>query len=266
MSIDERFFQTLTQLGLTILEARTYLYLCGHATLTAKELSVLTKISQPDTYRVLSRLQKKGLIEKIIEHPARFKAVPLETGIALLLKKKKVEYDNLTLRTDTLVRTLKEKLSNGKHSEIINSYFILIPKEETIVKRIGEAIDRAERSIDIILSWKRLLTGMAGPFAKLSERAWARGVEFRIISEHPREEKAVAQALQFCGKSPVCNIRFLSGKTETVIGIYDKRESFIIVDPEQGLFDSPALWSNNRSLISALQEYFNILWLNAMEE
>ncbi len=265
-STDEHFFETLTKLGLTILEAKIYLSLCHQEALTAKELSMVTRTSQPDTYRVLCRLQRKGLIEKIIGYPSQFKAVPLETGLASLLKRKKVEYDNLTQETNTIVRSFKEKISSRKHSEIMNSYFTLIPKEKIIVKRIGEAIKRSKRSVDIILSWKRLIAGITGPFALLSRRAWNRGVEFRIVVEQPEDEKAVAQALQFCGESSSCNIKFLSGKTETVIGIYDKKESFIIVDPEQGLFDSPALWSNNQSLIRVLQEYFNTLWFNAIEK
>jgi len=35
-----------------------------------------------------------------------------------------------------------------------------------------------------------------------------------------------------------------------VLGIYHKKEVFVVVDPREGLFDSPALWSNNQSLIS----------------
>jgi hypothetical protein len=41
---------------------------------------------------------------------------------------------------------------------------------------------------------------------------------------------------------------------------------FIILNPKAGLFDSPALWSNNQSLLSVVQDYFNTLWLAAMEE
>ena len=74
------------------------------------------------------------------------------------------------------------------------------------------------------------------------------------------------QALQFCGKSPFCSVRFFHGSPNTVIGIYDKREVFIVIDPKEGLFDSPALWSNNQSLITVVKDYFEILWLTSMEE
>jgi sugar-specific transcriptional regulator TrmB len=59
MLSDENATQTLIQLGLTILEARIYLSLCRYESLTTKALSELTKTAQPDTYRVLAKLQKK---------------------------------------------------------------------------------------------------------------------------------------------------------------------------------------------------------------
>jgi hypothetical protein len=93
-----------------------------------------------------------------------------------------------------------------------------------------------------------------------------KGVKFRIVVESPEEGRAAEQAMQFCGKSPFAGIRFLLSCPKTVIGIYDKSEGFVIIDPKEGLFDSPALWSNNQSLMSVVQDYFEVLWLTAMEE
>ena len=76
-----------------------YLALCRYGTLNTKELSKCTKTAQTDTYRVLTKLQGKGLVEKIIRTPAKFKAVPIETSIESLLDKKKVEYDDLKKKT-----------------------------------------------------------------------------------------------------------------------------------------------------------------------
>ena len=63
----------------------------------------------------------------------------------------------------------------------------------------------------------------------------------------------------------MCNIRFLPRHPNTVIGLYDNRELFVIVNPKEDLFDSPALWSNNQSLITAIQEYFDLLWFISMQ-
>lgn len=265
MASEETAVQTLIQLDLTILESRIYIALSNYQSLTTKELSKLTKTSQPDVYRVLHSLQNKGLVEKIIEKPARFKGVPLEKGISFLMQRKKIEHDALLTKADLLINTLREKSDNKKSVETMKSQFIMIPQREIIVSKIREAIDRTKKSVDIYLSWKRLFNGLTNVFIKNSERAWKRGVQFRIVVESPQERAAQKQAMQFSKKSPFCLIRFLEGHPKTVTGIYDKKEVFIIVDPEEDILNSPALWSDNQSLVTAMQEYFDLLWLTSMQ-
>jgi len=266
MRSEENAEQILTQLGLTALEARVYLALCEYESLTAKAVSRLTKTSQPDIYRVMANLQKEGLVEKLIEKPAGFKAVRFDKGIAFLLERKRVEQDELTLKTERLLRAFKEKTFKPKSLETIDAEFIIIPQRETIISRINDAIERSKKSVDIFLSRKSFFIGITTIFAESSEKAWARGVRFRIIVESPKEEKGVEQACRFCRESPFCDMRFLPGRPKTGIEIYDKKEVFIIIDPERGLLDSPVLWSNNQSLLTVVEDYFEILWLTAMEE
>jgi sugar-specific transcriptional regulator TrmB len=262
---EQTMVQTLIQLDLTILESRIYIALSKYQSLTTKELSKITKTSQPDVYRVLYKLHNKGLVEKIIEKPARFRAVPLEKGISYLLERKKAEHNTLLTKADLLIHTLGEENSNKKPVETLKSQFIMIPQRELIVSKIRDAIDQTEKRVDICLSWKRLFSGMTDVFLKNSERAWKRGVYFRIVAESPKGIEEQKQAIQFSKKSPFCEIRFMKGRPKTVTGIYDKKEVFIIVDPTENLFDSPALWSNNQSLITAIQEYFDLLWLTSMQ-
>jgi sugar-specific transcriptional regulator TrmB len=261
---DENIAGTLNQLGLTLLETRVYLALCKHRSLSTRAICRLTKISQPDTYRVLAKLQRKGLVEKIIKRPAKFKIVPCDKGISFLLERKKTEYINLESKTQKVLCALKDK-TVAKSVETESSQFVLIPQREAVVNKINDAIERTRRSVDVFLSWKRFLLGITRAFAESSERAWNRSVTFRIVVESPETDERAEQAVQFAKKSPFCNIRFMPGRPRTVIGIYDRKEVFMIINPREGLLDSPALWSNNHSLISALQDYFDVLWLTSIE-
>ena len=265
MSFDANTVETLTQLGLTILESRVYVTLCKFNILNTKELSKLTKTARPDTYRVLTKLQNKGLVEKIIEKPTRFRAVPFEKGVNFLLQRKNNEHIALSAKSKLIIGTFKETLK-VEPEKITEPQFTIIPQREIIVKRIRDAIDRSEKTVDLYLTWKRLVNGLTDVFIKNCERAWKRGVHFRIIVESPEDEKAQKQALQFSKINALCSIRFLLGKSKTVTGIYDNKEVFIIVNPAEDLFDSASLWSNNQSLITAIQEYFDILWLISMEQ
>jgi sugar-specific transcriptional regulator TrmB len=265
MSSDEQVFQTLVQLGLSVLEARIYFSLCNRQPLTAKEISRTTNIAQPDTYRVLDKIRRKGLIEKSIEVPSRFKAVPLDTGIAFLVSRRKIEHDKLVEKSELVIQSVKQNPVEERPLENIEPQFSMIPQRELVTKRINEAINRSENTVDIYLSWKRLVGGLTNVFNQNAKSAWERGVHFRIVVESPEGEAAQKEARKFCNLSPFCAIRFLPGKPRTVTGIYDTKEVFIILNPEEGLFDSPALWSNNMSLVTAIQEYFELLWLISMK-
>jgi sugar-specific transcriptional regulator TrmB len=265
MSLEDIAVQTISQLGLTVLEARIYCALCRYGMSTVKPISELARTSKPDTYRVLYNLQKKSLVEKIIDTPARFRAVSFDVGIALLLKRKKAEYDDLQVKSNLLRSAFKEK-TVLQAVERNKSHFAMIPSRETVVKRIRRAIDKSKKTVDLFLTWKRFSIGVTNTFAEACERAWARSVNFRIIVEKPEKGIVTKQILQFCRKTPFCSLRFFPNRPKTVLGIYDKNEAFIIVEPQKNLYDSPALWSNNKSLMSVVKDYFEIMWLTAMEE
>ncbi|MCW4046607.1 MAG: hypothetical protein NWE99_03470 [Candidatus Bathyarchaeota archaeon] len=265
MLSDDHITEALTQLGLTFLESKIYLTLCTHGSLSTKTISKLAKMSQPDTYRVLAKLQEKGLIEKLIDRPARFKVLPINESLSFMLKTKKNEYSKLEAKTKLIVRSLEEK-SALKAPETGDAEFVLIPPGEAIVNRIRNALEKAERSIDLYLSWKRFTYGITIAFPESLEKAMDRGVKLRIVLESPKKEEDLEKVMQFINQRPCCEIRFFPSSPKTVIGLYDKREAFIIVNPKETLPESPALWSNNQSLISVIQDYFEILWLTAIEK
>jgi hypothetical protein len=97
------------------------------------------------------------------------------------------------------------------------------------------------------------------------ESAWAKNVKSRFIIESPLESITAKQLIQFCREKPFCQIKFIRHCPGTVLGIYDKKEVFIIANPKTDLPSSPALWSNNPSLIALSEDHFEILWLTAME-
>ena len=139
MSLDANAVQTLTQFGMTILEARIYITLCKYGSLNTRELSKLAKTSRPDVYRVLDRLQNNGLIERIIEKPARFEAVPLEKGIGFLLHRRETEHETLVAKAEELLSTFKAKSHGEKPLKPATPQFIMIPQKETVVRRIKDA-------------------------------------------------------------------------------------------------------------------------------
>jgi sugar-specific transcriptional regulator TrmB len=215
-------------------------------------------------YPALEKLQQVGLVEKIIKNPPNYKAIPLKEGLSLLLETKTNQYEKVKADTETLRNIIKtEEPKDAIQTE--SSQFILIPEGRAVIDRIASAIEKTQLTIDLVLSWKRFSRGISSEFAEEIENAWAKKVKTRFIIERPFKSKTSEQLIQYCIGKPSCQLRFVQDHSETVFGIYDKKEVFIIIFSKTDLQSSPALWSNNDALISLALDHFEMLWRNAKE-
>jgi sugar-specific transcriptional regulator TrmB len=256
--------QTLMDLGLTLVQARVYLALVESGPLKTSAISKISKVAQPDTYKTLSKLQQLGLVEKIVATPLEYRAVPMKEGISRLLETKTQQYEKVRSEAKILLSTVKKEKSDIE-KQIETPKFVLIPKR-TVIERIKNAIEKAQLSFDLVLSWKRFSQGIASVFAESIEIAWAKNVKIRFLIESPPESKTAKQLIQFCREKPSCQTRFIHRCPKAIFGIYDQKEIFVILKSKTDLPGSPALWSNNPTLIDLVEDYFETLWLTAMEE
>jgi len=253
------------ELGLTLVQAKIYLTLIESDSLTTAEISKMSKIARPDVYPNLSKLQLLGLVEKIIESPVKFRAIPIKQSLSLLLRTKTEQYERIKADTKILLETFKTNKLEKTHKETGSPQFVLIPQGKTVIDKIRSAIENAQLSIDLVLSWKRFSRGIVHTFSESLESAWERKVKTRFIVESPLKTKTAAQFVQFCRKSPYCQIRFIPHYPETIFGLYDRKGVFLIVFSKTDLHDSPALWSINRSLITLVGNRFETIWNTATE-
>jgi len=256
--------QVLVDLGLTLKQARVYLALCRTGSSRILQLSKTSKVTRPDVYEALGKLQHLGLVEKIIKRPVEFRATPLDEGLTLLLRTKENQYRKVRTETEILRDTIRiEKLEPQNQTE--KPQFVLVPEGEAVIQRIGTAIENAESSIEGVLSWKRFSRGISSTFAESIEKAWAKNVKIRFIVEEPPKDKTSKEMVQFFREKPHTQIRFIHGHPNTVFGIYDRKEVYVIVVSKTDLPSSPALWSNDDALIALASDHFEMLWATATE-
>lgn len=252
--------QVLVDLGLTQVQAKVYLALVESGPLRISSIAKISKVARPDVYRNLSNLQNIGLAEKIIGRPVEYQAIPIKKGLTLLLDTETQHYETVRSETQILLDTVTlEKLNNNK-IEAETPHLVLIPSGKTVIEEIKTAIEKAEVSIDLVLSWKRFSQGIASVFAESIEIAWRKNVKIRFVIERPPESKTAEQLICFCRKKPFCQVRFIPHYPKAIFGIYDGKEIFIVLESKMDLPGSPALWSNNPSLIGLAKDYFEFLW------
>ena len=251
--------QVLLDLGLTLLGAKIYYALTTKGTTTAKVISQTSGVSRPDVYRTLLKLAKLGLIEKIISNPTLFRAIPPEIAFQTLLCHKTMKLKSVKFKSEVFIN----KFRNNQVVPIsdVDSKFVIVPSQETLINKLKSAINHAKKSIDVVTTCKRFQVACNFLSESLDD-AWNRNVNGRVIIGNP--EKNQKELFEKVWRKPQANIGVVSSIPPTIMAMYDNKEVFIFIKPTAALKDSPALWSNDPSILCLTQHYFELMWINAV--
>jgi sugar-specific transcriptional regulator TrmB len=254
----------MTRLGLTSVQARVYVALAQSGISTIKTISKVSGVARQDIYRIMSVLQKLGIVEKIIAAPTMFRAIPIKDAISILLERRIKETSELQAKANELFEKFKEikAITIDPQEE---THFILVPEKEALILRTNQAVMTAQRSIDSIVTWKGFPQVLL-LWAKEFRKAIKRGVKIRFIAEKTEYENSWPEIVQAFTRNPSFKLRSIPNTPNTVFSIYDEKELFIITSNLGHAAEYPALWSNNPSLILAMHDLFEIMWSNSLED
>ena len=261
MSYKKESVKVLKTLGLTSCQARIYLSLVSCGASTVKQISIDAKMAREEVYLVLPKLHSLGLIEKILERPMKYKAIPLQECISNLLEERKSKTVELEMLSKELIQNYKQANFDGKNSTQLRQ-FVFVPSKQAVIKRLRNSVTHTKKSIDVLTSCKRLTCACNSLFETI-QNAWHRGVKGRAIINIPKGNHL--DVINRCWSKPSAELRFIPKFPRTVIAMYDNKEVYIFTEPEADLTESPALWSNYPSIISVIDDFFEVLWSTAME-
>jgi len=250
--------QILTRLGLTVLQAEVYLTLTNLEKATIRTISTTAGIDRANVYRVISKLQELGLVEKIITNPTVFKAIPIHEGIPMLLERQAKEYKEIEAKTREM---LKRRTRNDEEKPSEEGYeFALIPDEKATIRKLIEMGNRSKRSYDFIFFWKATLPLIDGTlffFKRLMER----GIHIRILVYMDEGEKLLKKVLDL-KRNNAFEARCTFASPPITISLFDSKET-LFNTASFNPAGTPSLWSNNPVLIAILQNYFEQKWQEA---
>jgi sugar-specific transcriptional regulator TrmB len=256
--------QVLTRLGLTITQAKAFLALCRTGTSQPKTIAKESKIARQDIYRILAELQRLGLVERAITAPIMFKTIPLQDAILLLLERRVKETSELHKETRRLLKSFRE--GNKRNAFTVEeAQFVLIPKGRAYITKGKKSIEAAQASIECVTSWKRFLQVMLVAGEDYME-ALNRGVKFRVITDRPKNQKHLPKIVEGFYRNPSFNIRHILTSPRALIMCFDKKEVLIAASADEAFPESTMLWSNAPPLVSITRDYFEIIWITAIED
>jgi sugar-specific transcriptional regulator TrmB len=259
MLIPQEYVEILVELGLTHTEAKVYLALLCLNDATARKIHTELNTARQDVYPILSDLEKKGLIEKVIAKPTRFRPIPAKDAISILLQKRKQQYRRLRKKAIQHFSNFNiaciDRLPLDK-----NVRFVLLSKNETSptghIDKPGKAVDGAKKNVMGLIT--------LGLFMKVKlsdESIWKnaveRGVKFKFIISVHSNEQAELSLDPVLKNTDSFKVRWMRTGLQATVLLVDEREAFCRIGVN---VENPVLWSLNANFVALIKDYLTMKW------
>jgi sugar-specific transcriptional regulator TrmB len=245
-------------LGLTELQAKTYLTLTRYEKAEVKKISETSKIARQDLYRIIPTLEKLGLVEKIIATPILYRAIPLSEGTSSLFEKKSDEYSNLKNSLELLIANPEEN-STTEIPEENNAEFIITSERKRLISKLEKAYSESA-SIDLMLPGNAL-GFMVFHFYESLTVALSKDAKIRVMAKSVELRSGTRQKLENLNTHPNFEVKYVEAPFDFGLAILDNREVNIAISTKE----VPSLWTNNRQIVKISQMMFETQW-NAKSE
>jgi sugar-specific transcriptional regulator TrmB len=181
-----KIIEVLKSFGLSDYEAKALVALLSKGTLTAKEISEISRIPRTSVYDVMNSLLSKGLVEAF-GRPMKFKAMSTEEIISLISRRVSEDIDYL-----------KRELPKIEAEEVD---VIRVYRGDIVVEKLREMVTNAKVEILAILSFvpdeiKEILKNAKCKITLISSNA--KEIEGAEAYEFKRKKEIMKSFREFC--------------------------------------------------------------------
>jgi sugar-specific transcriptional regulator TrmB len=263
LSALERNVEMLIDFGLTGNQARVYLAIARLKLATVGQISKVSKVRREDVYRILPKLEKMGLAEKLLGKPSKIRATPVEEALSVLIKH---EEDTARERVSSLkakTETFLKHFAQAPNLEVEEkAHFALLSKRENIIARMLTMVKNAEKEINIVFS-RSQITQFIHTFSDQFKKNIRKGVKIRVVSELPDYKDSLPRLIEErVSPGNSLDLRYTDLPSSHYM-MADYKEALISTTTEGNMAEHPCLWTNSDSLVGVFQGDFENLWHNS---
>ena len=264
MSLDENA-EMLSGFGLTHNQAKVYLAVAKLGIVTVAEASKASQVRREDVYRILPKLEKMGLLERILGTPVRIRAIPVEEALYILVER---EQEIANRRVSALMSRKEKFLKDYKQLTVKtmseDAHFSLISNREGIMGKELTMVKKAKSSIDIITS-RGKLSQFFNNYDEAIKKAANKGIKVRMVlnvTEHADSIPMIIKEYE-SSRAPV-ELKYTDHATSHYM-IVDDKEVLVATSVQSTIGENPYLWTDDSSLIGLLLKNFEVLWHSSVK-
>lgn len=251
--------KNLLDLGFSINEAKVYLCIIRQGYVSVKEISNSTGIHYQDVYKILSRLEEKGLVLRSREKPCKFELIPPEIGLKRLaflikdnIKKQLYAVKKNSVELLRYVRELTWYKENLLSYDIKNSYIFFV--DENKYSKIDWTFKKLKSRFDFVLPDDLFIWTWLDDVKRLAKHRVK--IQILILSKYSKciladaFKNAMPRTANFEIKILQCPLKFF-------FALYDDKEAWIII---LSMRKPQALVTNAPEIVTILTYLFKELW------
>jgi sugar-specific transcriptional regulator TrmB len=212
-------------------------------------------------YRTLRELEKKGLVERVVSKPCKFRAVPLRYGMQILLTQQAQRFKEIREKTEEFLRKHQTQNKEATKQEY---KLIMVEGRHRLIQIMRYQHDSVQRNVNVLTVLPRWLQILDFCFEDY-KKAIDRGVQYKVVLEACKGENMLHENIQALLKKQDFELRLSPNPLKTNAAIFDENEVTINLHPSQSLAESPIVWTNHPSFISMCKDHFDKIWKSAKE-
>ena len=219
----------------------------------------MTQLHRQDIYKILPKLEKKGLITKTIDKPFIIEPIPLETALCqLVLNEREKAKKKIAILEDSLKELLDALRGQPKSEE--EARFTLLTMDDSIRNRANLSFKGLKKEVKLVTNLELLLA----PLPKLYEFIQLlsdRKTRTLLLAVTLEDKDVVRKTIEKLGPNK-------SYFTAKLIGrnifkhylILDHKEVWIATEQRTESGFPCILWTNDRNVVQVYEEYFDKGW------
>ena len=263
MIINDKDVEMIQSLGLTAGQAKVYLALVGLGAANIHSISRSSDVSRQETYKIVSKLQNMGIVDRILTSPTTFKAIGIKQATSILLQQMKNKITEAQKNTEELLNKF-EKTEIPTFQK--DSQFVLISNRERILATSNSLFQKAQTEIKAVGPWYVYTQNIFKNLEKIKE-ALKRGAKSKIVISEPENQKVLEEIQLFSEKNPKVSLKYIQSTSPLTFLMIDNEEIMISIigKPTSDERKDTILWSNNPVLLQLAQSYFEMIWAQARQ-
>lgn len=238
----------MKEFGLSDYEAKTYTALLALKMAKVSDIAKNCSVPRNKIYAVAESLHKKGLVEIIPEKVVRFRAVPFEEVMKILIKEQETRLRSME-ESAKKISSMLSSLSVEKKREDSTGEFLVYKSRKMIRKKLRDIISRAGSKLFLAVS-KEDLSHIMPIAKKASKRA-----DVRILCSVTEESMALVKKCK-----SFCRIHHIEKMLPERIAIVDDSEAFVF---QMNL--PVALYSKDTQFVALMKSLENMIWEQSVE-